>query len=255
MKLAKVIYDDTEKLAGELGKYLAFGLAGSGITIGTGLTIDAMHKIKKKNKEKKTWAAIKKRYPEFNNPDSKELFESMYDVNPTEMKHIPFIIPALKQAKEYSTEGAPTQLVSELARMEGTHRAGKPDLVDRVMRGYESGLATVKAVDDIKVKRDKMDREERQLKGTLKNLEFNRDIATRKEHKENRRAERDDEAHADKTVANEVNDFITSIKNENMSGPEMHNAIQRFKQHGAWEDPSSGRRYEMSPRSRKRLGI
>ena len=149
MKLAKVIYDDTEKLAGELGKYLAFGLAGSGITIGTGLTIDAMHKIKKKNKEKKTWAAIKKRYPEFNNPDSKELFESMYDVNPTEMKHIPFIIPALKQAKEYSTEGAPTQLVSELARMEGTHRAGKPDLVDRVMRGYESGLATVKAVDDI----------------------------------------------------------------------------------------------------------
>ena len=118
MAMAKILpSDDMQKAAADMSSGAAVATM-IGAPIAVDSVSDMIGKVKSNLRKKKTWASIIEKDPSFDNADTRELFEALFDLSPHMMKHRVTAIPALRQAQSYDLGGVPTQLAATLSKAE-----------------------------------------------------------------------------------------------------------------------------------------
>lgn len=144
-KLAKVTYNDIDKTASNVQDVATITGIGLAASIGGGLLVAGGRKAKELITRGQVWNKLIEEHPEFNNPKTEELYKAIYSTNPSQMKHLPFLVPTLRQAGEYGTDGAPPQLVKLLVDTEHSKaqtNANKNRILDRALGHYSFPLTT-----------------------------------------------------------------------------------------------------------------
>ena len=90
--------------------------------------------------KRKAWAKIKAANPELDDESTREIFQAMYDLSPSLMKHRTIATPALRQASDYSAGGIPPQLAQLLVSTDSARTRGNPRISESLLRGANLGL-------------------------------------------------------------------------------------------------------------------
>lgn len=148
MSMAKVIPSDDvlEKTAEGAGKYILGAAAGATLPLMGSLIGDAIKKRKEQAALTNAWDTIIKRYPDMDNDDVRETYETLYDLSPSIMKHPKLAVPALRSAGNYDTGGIPADLASTLVHTDAARTKGDSRLNEQLLSGAKMGIEIAKKV-------------------------------------------------------------------------------------------------------------